>query len=79
MSLQSCVDGEATGSRVHGGYVLYVLYVFQDLFLAVVPVSVVQMLGKMCSGYIGRMAHIHPHTHAMRMLTHKCKDTNGQM
>ena len=44
VSLQACVDGEATSSRVHRGNVLDILYVFQSLLLAVIPVIVIQML-----------------------------------
>ena len=44
MSLQACVDREASGSRVHRGHVLDIFDVFECEFLAVVPVLVVQVL-----------------------------------
>ena len=44
VSLEACVDGEATSSRIHGGNVLDILYLFQSLLLAVVPVIVIQVL-----------------------------------
>ena len=44
MSLKTRVDCEGAGSWVHGGNVLDVLHVLEGLFLAVVPVFVVQML-----------------------------------
>ena len=44
VSLKTRVDCEGAGSWVHGGNVLDVLHVLEGLFLAVVPVFVVQML-----------------------------------
>ena len=46
VSLQTCVDCEASGSRVHRGHVLHVLDVLEYEFLAVIPVLVVQVLGE---------------------------------
>ena len=45
VSLKTCVDGEAAGSRVHGGHVLDILDLLEDQLLPVVPVTVVQVLG----------------------------------
>ena len=42
--LQPCVDGEATSSGIHGGYILAVVDLFENLFGSVVPMVVVQML-----------------------------------
>ena len=55
--LKTRVDGEGTSSWVHGGNVLHILHIFEGLFLAIIPVFVVQMLtekerGKSCVNYI---------------------------
>ena len=44
VALQSGVDGKAAGRRVHGGHVLHILNLLQNVFLPVVPVIVVHML-----------------------------------
>ena len=44
VALQSGVDGKAAGRRVHGGHVLHILDLLQNVFLPVVPVIVVHML-----------------------------------
>ena len=44
MPLEPRVDGEAPSSGVHGGHVLHILDLLQNELLAVIPVSVVQML-----------------------------------
>ncbi len=46
--LQPCVDGEATSSGIHGGHILTVVDLFENLFGSVVPMIVVQMLSYEC-------------------------------
>ena len=50
VALETAVDGEATGRRVHARHVLRVVDLFQRQLRAVIPMAVVEVLADECMG-----------------------------
>ena len=63
VSLQPCVDSEATSSWVHTGHILDIANLLECHFLSVIPVGVVKMLPQQSVGLystIGvHLGHVH--------------------
>ena len=55
VALQTTVDGEAAGRRVHARHVLRVVHLFQGQLCAVVPMAVVEVLADECVGLYGEV------------------------